>query len=59
MDSGLVLVERKGDFFLSVQLENTRRVRGHLPEAGEIPPAPLAPEALARIHLPNGREGSQ
>jgi hypothetical protein len=59
MDSGLVPVERKGDFSLSVQSENARRVRGHPPETGGIPPAPLAPEAMARIHLPNGREGPQ
>jgi hypothetical protein len=34
-------------------------VRGHPPDAGEIPPAPLPPEALARIRLPNGREQPQ
>jgi hypothetical protein len=45
LDAGLIPVERNGDFYLSVQPENARRVRGHPPGAGEIPPAPLPPEA--------------
>jgi hypothetical protein len=56
MDTGLIPVERNGDFYLSVQHENARRVRGHPPDAGEIPPESLPPEALALIRLPNGRE---
>jgi hypothetical protein len=55
-DVGLIPVERNGDVYLSVQPENARTVRGHPPDAGEIPPAPLPPEAVARIRLPNGRE---
>jgi hypothetical protein len=59
MDAGLIPVERNRDFYLSVQLENARWVCGHPPDAGENPPAPLPPEAVARIFLPKGPERSQ
>jgi hypothetical protein len=59
MDARLIPVERNGDFYLSVQPEKAQRVRGHPPDPGEIPPTPLPPETLARICLPNGREGPQ
>jgi hypothetical protein len=59
MEVGLIPEEGNGDFYLSVQDENARRVLGHPPDAGEIPPAPRPPEASARIRLRNGREQPQ
>jgi hypothetical protein len=59
MNAGLFQVEHGGVFCLEVHPEHARRLRGWPAAGATIPRAPLPPDAMRRIRLPDRRQEPQ